>query len=89
MTATKPTKKRAPRRRKATAEQARAALGDQPLVSLVGAAKLMGIKPPNVSRLRAQGRMPEGIEVEGSAMVYLRSEVLKLAGELEKERSDR
>lgn len=87
-TAPKP-RKRAPRRKKATPAEVRVVLGDQPLVGLVAAAKLLGVAPPNVSRLREQGRMPEGIEVEGSAMVYLRSEVLALAKELAAERKGR
>lgn len=68
---------------------ARQMLKDQPLVGLVAAAKLLGIAAPNVSRLRSQGRMPEGIAVEGAAQVYFRSEVLALAKELERERGDR
>lgn len=85
-TAKKPVPKKRPRRKRATVLDLRAALKDQPLVGLTGAAKLLGIAPPNVSRLRSQGRMPDGVEVEGSAMVYVRSEVVKLAGELERER---
>lgn len=79
----------APRRKRATAAVVRAALKDQPIVGLTAAAKLLGIAPPNVSRLRSQGRMPEGIEVEGSAMVYLRSEVVALGKELARERDER
>lgn len=62
-------------------------LKDQPLVGLTAAAKILGIAAPNVSRLRKQGRMPEGVEVEGSAMVYLKSEVAGLAKELAAERN--
>lgn len=82
-----PPKARRPRRKKTTAEELRAALKDQPLVSLVGAARLLGVKPPNIARLRRQERMPEGIEVEGAARVYVRSEVVKLAKQLARERA--
>jgi hypothetical protein len=51
-------------------------------VGLTGAAKILGIAPPNISRLRAAGRMPQGIPVEGSADVYVKSEVVALAREL-------
>lgn len=81
-------RKRAPRRKKATAADLRQAVKDQPLVGLTAAARVLGIKPPNISRLRKQGRMPEGIKVEGSAMVYPRSEVESLAKELAAERKD-
>lgn len=86
----KPTaRKRAPRRKPATPTELRLCVRDQPLIGLTAAAKLMGVAAPNVSRLRSQGRMPEGIEVEGSAMVYVRSEVEALAGELALERNER
>lgn len=81
--------KRPARRKKATPADARAVLKDQPLVGLTAAAKLLGIAPPNVSRLRSQGRMPEGVEVGGAAMVYFRSEVEALARELTRERGGR
>lgn len=73
-------------RRRVSADEARAVLREQPLVGLVAAARLLGVRAPNVTRLRQQGRMPEGVPVEGSAMVYLRSEIEVLAGELDKER---
>jgi predicted DNA-binding transcriptional regulator AlpA len=82
-------RKRAPRRKKMTPTEVRLALRDQPLIGLTAAARLMGIAPPNVSRLRSQGRMPKGVEVEGSAMVYFRSEVEALGVELESERDGR
>lgn len=86
--ATKP-RKRAPRRKKATALELRAALKDQPLVGLTAAAHILGVLPPNITRLRKQGRMPDGVPVEGSAMVYIRSEVEVLAKELAAERGER
>lgn len=82
-------RKRAPRRKKATPADLRQAVKDQPLVGLTAAARILGIKPPNISRLRRQGRMPEGIQVEGSAMVYPRTEIAKLAKELSYERNER
>lgn len=82
-------RKRPPRRKKATAADLRQAVKDQPVVGLTGAARILGIKPPNVSRLRAQNRMPEGIKVEGGAMVYVQSEVEALAEELRAERHER
>lgn len=82
-------RKRAPRRKKATPADLRLALRDQPLVGLVAAAKILQVAPPNVSRLRKQGRMPAGVEVKGSALVYMESEVLALARELDAERDDR
>lgn len=59
------------------------------LVGTTAAAKLLGIQPPHVSRLRDQGRMPEPIEVEGSVDVYLREEVVDLSAELHAEREQR
>lgn len=70
-------------RSKATPEELRKAIDDQPLVGLTGAAKILGKAPPNVSRLRKAGRMPEPIAVEGSAPVYVRSEIEALARELD------
>lgn len=83
------TKKPRARRKKTTAAELRVALKDQPLVGLVGAAHILGVKPPNITRLRRQGRMPDGVQVEGSAMVYVRSEVVALAKALERERNGR
>lgn len=86
---TPPKRARAPRRKKATVADLRAAARDNPLIGLTAAAKVLHVAPPNISRLRTQGRMPVGIEVEGTAMVYVRSEVEALAKELESERSGR
>lgn len=89
-TAAKPrARKRAPRRKKASPVELRLAVKDQPLVGLSAAAKILGILPPNIARYRRQGRMPEGIPVEGSAMVYVRSEVEALGKELLAERIER
>jgi hypothetical protein len=85
----KAARKRAPRRAKATPVVVRAALADQPLVGLTAAAKILGIQAPNVSRLRSQGRMPDGVQVQGSAMVYFESEIQTLAKELQAERDGR
>jgi transposase-like protein len=81
--------KRPARKRRYSPSEVRDALRSQPLIGLTAAAKRLGIAPPNVSRLRRQGRMPAGIEVEGSAMVYLESEVEALARELDRERGER
>lgn len=74
---------------KLSPEEMHAALKRQKLVGLTAAAKILGIAPPNVARLRAQGRMPEGVPVEGSADVYLREEVVKLARSMKRERDRR
>jgi hypothetical protein len=78
-----------PIKRKLKPEEVHKALKKQPLVGLTGAAKILGIAPPNISRLRAAGRMPQGIPVEGSADVYVKSEVVALARELARERRRR
>lgn len=75
--------------KKATAADVHAVVAAQPLVGLKAAAGILGVKPPNVSRLRDQGRMPAGVPVEGSADVFVRSEVEVLAVELAAEREAR
>lgn len=59
------------------------------LVGSTAAAKLLGVQPPHLARLRDQGRMPEPIPVDGSVDVYVREEVEELAGELRAERAAR
>lgn len=59
------------------------------LVGTTAAARILGIKPPHVTRLREQGRMPEPIDVEGSVDVYVRDEVEDLGRELHAERAAR
>lgn len=59
------------------------------LIGTTAAAKLLGIQPPHVSRLRDQGRMPEAVRVEGGNDVFIRDEVEQLARELRAEREDR
>lgn len=59
------------------------------LVGTTQAAKILGVQPPHVTRLREQGRMPEAIEVEGSVDVYVRDEVEDLGRELHAERQQR
>lgn len=59
------------------------------LVSAKRAAEMMGIKPPHISRLREQGRMPDPIPVEGGNDAYVFEEVKALAGELNRERAAR
>lgn len=74
---------------KLTPDEVRVLIRKHKLVGLTAAAKILGVAAPNVSRLRAQGRMPDGIPVEGSADVYLREEVVKLARALKRERGQR
>jgi hypothetical protein len=59
------------------------------LVGTTVAAKMLGIQPPHVSRLKDQGRMPDPITVEGSVDVYIYEEVVTLGGELHAEREKR
>lgn len=59
------------------------------LVGTTAAAKILGIAPPHVTRLRDQGRMPDRIPVEGSVDVYVREEVEALGVELRAEREAR
>lgn len=59
------------------------------LVGATAAAKLLGVQPPHISRLRDQGRMPEPIPVEGTVDAYIREEVEELAVELAQEREAR
>jgi hypothetical protein len=59
------------------------------LVGTTVAAKILGIAPPHVSRLREQGRMPDPIPVDGSVDVYVREEVEALGAELRAEREAR
>jgi predicted DNA-binding transcriptional regulator AlpA len=51
------------------------------LVGTTEAAKILGMRPPHVSRLRDAGQMPEAVPVGGGNDVYLRSEVEALASE--------
>jgi predicted DNA-binding transcriptional regulator AlpA len=53
------------------------------------AAEILGVQKPHVTRLRRQGRMPPPVNVAGSNDVYVRSEVVALAAELEREREQR
>lgn len=62
-----------------------AAVKKQPLVGVNRAAKILGIAPPNFRRYR--DRLTE-IPVEGSAAVFVRSEVEALAKELKAERAN-
>lgn len=75
------------------AERIEAWLKRQPrapkLVGATAAAELLAVKPPHITRLKAQGRMPEPLPVEGSVDVYIRSEVMALAKELKAERKRR
>jgi predicted DNA-binding transcriptional regulator AlpA len=69
MAATKP---------KATADDARAVLKDQPLVGLTEAAKILGMAPPNVARLRRQGRLPASVSIKGGKDAWFASEIRAL-----------
>ena len=59
------------------------------LVSAGTAAKLLNVPHTYITKLRAKGRMPTGVPVEGTADAYHRVDVLRLAGELEAERVQR
>lgn len=59
------------------------------LVGATVAAHMLGVKPPYISRLKEQGRMPEPVEVEGSVEAYVREEVEVLAAEIERDRRRR
>jgi hypothetical protein len=59
----------------------------EPLVGVTAAAKLLGIKPPNFKR-DAAPRLTR-VPVEGSADVYFRSEVERLATERAQTRAAR
>jgi len=59
------------------------------LIGTTAAAKVLGIRPPHVSRLRDQGRMPEAVPVEGSNDVYVKDDVEDLAKELHARRQAR
>jgi len=59
------------------------------LISRKTAADLCGVHSPYISRLEAQGRMPDPIPIEGAAPAYVREEIEALADELRKERADR
>lgn len=56
------------------------------LIASVEAARLFGVAPSGIAKLRDQGRMPEPVAVSGSYGVYLREPVEKLAREIAKER---
>lgn len=73
-----------------TPARARKLLADLPLVTLTRAAKILGIAPPNVSRLKQQGRFPDPVvEVEGGAGAYAKVEIEELRDELARERAER
>lgn len=57
------------------------------LVGTTAAAKILGVRPPHVSRLRDRGVMPEPIQIEDSVEVYLREDVEEVAEELRARRS--
>jgi hypothetical protein len=59
------------------------------LVSRSYAAEMLGTNSPYISRLHDQGRMPDPVEVEGSAPVYVYEEVEALAKEFNAEREER
>ncbi|HEX7088705.1 MAG TPA: hypothetical protein VF192_01135 [Longimicrobiales bacterium] len=59
------------------------------LISATRSAQLLGVKPPHISRLKDQGRMPEPIPVEGGNDAYVLEEVEALAKVLHAEREER
>lgn len=77
-----------------TAEAAiRRYLERQPRVpDLVGptvAARILGVPPPHITRLKAKGRMPDAVAVEGSFDAYVRGELEPLAESLANARKAR
>lgn len=58
------------------------------LVGVTRAAELLGVQKGHVGRFRERGRL-DAIEVEGSAPVFLLTDVERLAGELKGEREAR
>ena len=60
------------------------------LVSASAAAKMLGVYPSHIARLRKQGRMPAAVPVEGGkGDAWRKDEVAALAEELRKEREAR
>lgn len=59
------------------------------LLSRSAAADMLGVSSPYISRLHDQGRMPDAVEVEGSAPVYVKEELEPLARELNQARRER
>lgn len=59
------------------------------LVGTTVAAEILGIRPPHVTRLREQGRMPQPVEIQGSVEAYIREEIEELAQVLGRERAER
>jgi hypothetical protein len=58
------------------------------LVSRQGAAEIIGVQPPHLSRLK--DRLPEPIVVQGSSWpVYLKADIIALAKNLEAEKKAR
>lgn len=58
------------------------------LVSAGTAAAILGIPHSGISKLRNRGRLT-GVSIEGTADVYHRADVLKLAKQLEGQRAER
>jgi predicted DNA-binding transcriptional regulator AlpA len=74
-------------RTKPTPDELRELLRGIRLVTLTRAAAILGIAPPNVSRMRNDGRFPEPvIEIDGGAGVYDEREVKQLDRELKRSR---
>lgn len=60
------------------------------VVGVTRAAEILGVPKSNISRLRAQGRMPSPVPQEGPGSdVWLKSEIEELAVLLAAERSQR
>ena len=75
-----------PSKAKVSVEDVAEAVKAQPLVGVNRAAKMLGTHPPNFKRYR--DRLTE-IPVEGSAAVFVKSEVAALAEQLQAERAER
>lgn len=58
------------------------------LVSSQGAAKILGVHPPHLQRLKDKGRLPEPVTIEGSRWsAYVKADIQALAKELKAERA--
>lgn len=60
--------------------------GQPDLISATEAATILGVKPPQVSRMRQSGRMPKGVLISGGTRkepveAYLREDIERLAKE--------
>lgn len=73
---------------KLSPEELRAALKGVTLVTQAEAGRMLGIKPPNVARLRSEDRFPEPLTtISGGAGVWDEREIKALGRKLARERN--